>query len=583
MIKFLLHIVICFSFSSIFAQQICTIDSLTKRTIDSTYLDLIKKNKVSGLSIAIVDKGKIVYATGYGFSDVESKTTANSKSIYRIGSITKSFTALSIMQLQERGILSVNDDLRSQLPEFAIGFQKAINQPILLRHMMAHISGMPGDIMNGFFTETPPSISWTIEQAKFLKMSYPAAYSHAYSNLAYTLLGEVVSRKANKPYEQYIQEAIFNPLGMQSSFISPDETHRTPKSYIGKTLIDEPLIRDAPAGLIHSNVEDMANYLLMYLNRGRFNGNQLIDSLSILEMEKKQTSELTLPENGNFGYGLYNSSYYYKRGTDSSMVQVIGHGGDTYTFHADMKYIPELGVGVVLLTNSNTGNAINSGQRLLRTYLKATQNATLRLVTPDSLSPVKNAFQPGKYCITNLLFEANNDEKLKFKQGPVKIVAKKQAQDYYTMKSILLGFIPIKIKGQAICFEEKSGTIFIKALDLENKTTEYIGYKLGPNSVSDSWRQACGTYKVVNAIPCKECPKMDVDFKNLSLQVSEKDGLIQLVLGGKGVGISNTYYAATESEKTVITVGIGRGNGETFQLLDNGNIFYSGFLFEKVK
>jgi len=248
-----------------------------------------------------------------------------------------------------------------------------------------------------------------------------------------------------------------------------------------------------------------------------------------------------------------------------------------------MKYIPELGVGVVLLTNSNTGNAINSGQRLLRTYLKATQNATLRLVTPDSLSPVKNAFQPGKYCITNLLFEANNDEKLKFKQGPVKIVAKKQAQDYYMMKAILLGFIPIKIKGQAICFEEKSGTIFIKALDLENKTTEYIGYKLGPNSVSDSWRQACGTYKVVNAIPCKECPKMDVDFKNLSLQVSEKDGLIQLVLGGKGVGISNTYYAATESEKTVITVGIGRGNGETFQLLDNGNIFYSGFLFEKVK
>jgi CubicO group peptidase (beta-lactamase class C family) len=581
--KNLIYFIACITISGAYTQEICTLDSLTKRVIDSTYIDLIKKNKVSGLSIAIVDKGKIVYATGYGFSDVAAKTPASSQSMYRIGSITKSFTALSIMQLQASSKLSVTDDLRQHLPEFQIGFQKALDHPILLRHMMAHISGMPSDLMNGFFTETPPNNAWTIEQARLLKMSYAPAYSHSYSNLAYTLLGEVVTRRSNIAYDQYIQQEIFKPLEMQSSFIHPNEAQPTPKSYLGKTLIDEPLIRDAAAGLIHSNVEDMANYLLMYLNRGRFNGNQLIDSLSILEMEKKQTSELTLPENGNFGYGLYNSRYYYKRGTDSSMVQVIGHGGDTYTFHADMKYIPELGVGVVLLTNSNTGNAINSGQRLLRTYLKATQNATLRLVTPDSLSPVKNAFQPGKYCITNLLFEANNDEKLKFKQGPVKIVAKKQAQDYYMMKAILLGFIPIKIKGQAICFEEKSGTIFIKALDLENKTTEYIGYKLGPNSVSDSWRQACGTYKVVNAIPCKECPKMDVDFKNLSLQVSEKDGLIQLVLGGKGVGISNTYYAATESEKTVITVGIGRGNGETFQLLDNGNIFYSGFLFEKVK
>jgi hypothetical protein len=248
-----------------------------------------------------------------------------------------------------------------------------------------------------------------------------------------------------------------------------------------------------------------------------------------------------------------------------------------------MKYIPELGVGVVLLTNSNSGNAINSGQRLLRTYLKATQNASLKLITPDTLSPMLNDFQKGKYCITNFVFDVDNEEKFKFKQGPIKIVAKKQEKEYYTMKAVLLGFIPIKIKGQAISFEMRNGNTFIKAINLENNTTEYIGYKLGPNEISPNWKQAYGTYKVINAIPCEECPKMDVDFKNLSLQVSEKDSLIQLVLGGKGVGISNTYYATTESEKTVITVGIGRGNRETFQLLDNGNIFYSGFLFEKVK
>ncbi|MFN6076519.1 MAG: serine hydrolase domain-containing protein [Fluviicola sp.] len=351
MTKIFTTIILCFFFFGLNAQQICLIDSLTKKKIDSTYLALMKENKVSGMSIAIVDNGQIVYATGYGFSDVEAQTPATSKSIYRIGSITKSFTALSVMQLQQQGKLSVKDDLKQHIPEFAIGFQKNQVQPIYLRNIMAHTAGLPSDLMNGFFTENPPSFAWTIEQSSKVKMSYPLAYSHSYSNFGYEILGEIVARKGEMDYEKYIQRQIFSPLGMNASFVYPNEVNNTPKSYLGKKLIDEPLIRDAAAGLIHSNVEDMSNYLMMYLNRGKLNGQQILDSLSIVEMEKKQTEDLKLKENSNFGYGLYSNSYYFKTEEDSSIVTIIGHGGDTYTFHADMKYIPELGVGVVLLTS----------------------------------------------------------------------------------------------------------------------------------------------------------------------------------------------------------------------------------------
>lgn len=564
------------------AQQICLIDSLTKKKIDSTYLALMKEYKVNGMSIAIVDNGQIVYATGYGFSDVEAQTPATSKSIYRIGSITKSFTALSILQLQQQGKLSVKDELKQHIPEFVIGFQKNQVQPIYLRNIMAHTSGLPSDLMNGFFTENPPTFNWTIEQSNNVKMSYPLAYSHSYSNFGYEILGEVIARKGEMDYEKYIQTHIFSPLGMNASFVYPTEVNKTPKSYLGKTLIDEPLIRDASAGLIHSNVEDMSNYLMMYLNRGNFNGQSVIDSLSILEMEKKQTTDLALKENSNFGYGLYSNSYYMKKDSDSSIVKIIGHGGDTYTFHSDMKYIPELGIGVVLLTNSSGGNIINSGQRLLRLYLKGKSDASLRLIPSDSLPIIKNDFVKGKYGLINFLVDAKNENKLKFHQGPAKIVAKKQEEGYYTMKAFIFGIVPIKIKDQAMYFEKVNDKVYIKSLNLKNNATEFIGYKLEDNTISKSWIDAKGKYKVVNPIECAECAKMDLNFENLKLEVSEKDGMVYLSIGGKGVGIKGDFYGLNESEKCIITVGIGRGNAETFLLLENGNIFYSGFEFEKI-
>lgn len=565
------------------AQSICKIDSTVKKKIDSTYNALIKESKVKGLSLAIVENGEIVYAQGYGFADLENKIPATSTSIYRIGSITKSFTALSIMQLQTQGKLSVNDELKQHLPEFSIGFQNKQINPIYLRQVLAHTSGLPSDIMNGFFTENPPTVDWTIAQANKMKMSYPNGYSHSYSNLGYALLGEVVKRKSNLDYETYVQNNIFKPLGMNASFVYPTTVKKTPVSYFGKETINEPLIRDAPAGLIHSNVEDMSKYLLLYLNRGKFNNQQILDSLSILEMEKNQTTDLTLADNSSFGFGLYSNSYYLKTGKDSSLVNVIGHGGDTYSFHADMKYIPELGIGVVVLTNSSGGNRINSGQKLLKTYLKAKNESSLVLNSPKELPKIEASFEKGKYCITNFVFDVENEEKLKFKQGPAKIVAQKHEAGYYTMKAFIFGFIPFKIKDQGLFFEKLSGKTYIKGIDLKTNTSEYIGYKITETSISQSWKNAFGKYKVNNAIPCEECDKMGVDFKNLTLNVSEKDGLLYFSLGGKGVGIGDNCFAFCESEKCAITIGIGRGNGETFQLQENGTIFWSGFEFTKEK
>jgi hypothetical protein len=382
-------------------------------------------------------------------------------------------------------------------------------------------------------------------------------------------------------YEKYIRENIFVPLNMNSSFISLTNDQVTPPSYYKNELIDEPIIRDASAGLIHSNVEDMSNYLLLLLGRGTFQEKQLVDSLSLLEMEKSQTTDLILTNQNNFGLGLYSNIHILKNGKDSSLVNIIGHGGDTYSFHADMKYIPELGLGVIVLTNSSTGVQVNAGEKLIETYLKAKNGSTLGDRTQKSKPAIKKDFEEGTYSILNSILKVEDENRLNFRQGPVKVIAKKDKDGFYRLKAVLLGIIPIKIKDQVFYFERINGKVFIKGLNLKDNSEEYIGYKIEKTPISSSWKKAFGNYIVCNAIPCKECAKMGTDFKNFSLSIVEEDGLIKITLGGKGIEFAGKLTAICESENCAITTGIGRGNGETFRILENGNIYYSGFEFKR--
>ena len=111
-----------------FSQDLYPITDNVRQKIDSVYKGLIKKNKVMGASIAIVDKGQIVYATGYGFSDILEDKEADENTVYRVGSISKSFTALSLMQLQQEGKLSINESIKKHLPDFQLKSRSTVVQ-----------------------------------------------------------------------------------------------------------------------------------------------------------------------------------------------------------------------------------------------------------------------------------------------------------------------------------------------------------------------------------------------------------------------------------------------------------------------
>lgn len=591
--RFILALTI-FSIAKLFCQQHDHLNPRVKRIIDSVYTSLIKKNKVVGMSIAIVDSGKIVYSKGYGFANREKNIAATDKTIYRIGSCSKSFTSLSIMQLHQKKRLNYQNSVKNYLPELTIGSRFNDNNPIYISDMMSHLSGLPCDIANGFFCDAPPNEKWVIEELNKQTTISTRAYKHAYSNVAYGLLGEVIARQSESTYNNYLQENIFSPLKMSSSFVEMSDKYlpELSQGYFKNKPFKEPLIRDAAAGLIHSNVIDMSNYLMMYLNKGQFNGSTILSEDLISEMEKNRTKDVVLSHSENWGYGLYNKTVWIKNGKDSVATNITGHAGDTYVFHADFAYIRDLNIGVVVLTNSDTGPSTRSGARLLRIYLKEAKKRILNLNYSDTKDSTafynetncKPEEITGVYNTGEILVNVKNLKKIKFKQGPAKIVLKQKDANLntYKVKAMLLGIIPIKIKDQEFQFVKLKDGIYAKAVNTKTKEDEYLVYKTQVTNQMSDWKNKFGKYKILNAnYPCTNCPYGV--HEGMTLNLSEKKGFLKLETKGKTPDLNGTVYANILSAELAVTGGIGRGTGESLRVLKNGNLYYSGFEFEKLK
>ena len=580
-------IAVCFTIYYSGVAQINMISDELRAKIDSTYTTLLKKNKVTGTSIAIVDNGEIVYATGYGFSDLENKKKADANTIYGIGSITKAFTALSIMQLQEQKKLSVTNSIKDYLVDLKIENPFNDSNQIYINDILSHTSGLPSDIANGFFVDNPPTISWVIKELNKQRLISPRRYISAYSNVGYGLLGEVISRVSGLNYGDYLRKNIFTPLNMTSSSIGYQMSN-TSKTYSGNKETVEPTVRDVAAGFISSNVIDMSNFISMLISDGSFKSNQIISPNSIAEMERDQLKNVLLTQPFAYGYALMIDSIKIKnhKKKDSTIISIIGHGGDTHAFHADLAYIPELKVGAVILTNSVNGGSMSGASKLLKIYLERSEDIEVDLdyIIPISYKGIapKDDEIFGKYNLGQLIIDVKDINKIKFKQGPVKaILSKKTNSNNYSLKIWVFGFIPIKIKDQEFKFTKVNNEIYAKRLDTKTKYEYYLGKKNKVNlPYPESWKSMYGKYKLTGKI--YETTNRSYDFSDLKLTVSEKSGFLKVDLKSKSM-FSGTLHFDMISEKSAVLGGIGRGNGDVLRILENGNLYYSGFEFLKIK
>jgi serine beta-lactamase-like protein LACTB len=248
----------------------------TVRRLESFIRREVADKGLPALSVALVDGQRIVWAKGFGYRDPKASAPATADTVYRVGSVSKLFTDLAVMQLVERGALDLDAPVTRYLPDFkpANRFGKAIT----LRQMMAHRSGLVREPPAGnYFDDTAPSLARMVESLNKTELVYEPGTKTKYSNAAIATVGFVLERTQKQPFARYLRRALLDPLGMKQSSFEPDPLvlgnwfDDTPPllakavmwTYWGREFPAPTFeLGMAPAGSMYSTVNDLGRLLL---------------------------------------------------------------------------------------------------------------------------------------------------------------------------------------------------------------------------------------------------------------------------------------------------------------------------------
>lgn len=307
-------------------------------------------NNITGLSIALVDDQKLVWSSGFGYSDAEKKIPATPRTAYRMGSIAKIITATAAMQKAERGEMDIDRPLSDYLPDFSIKSRFRSTDPITPRNIMSHHSGLPANFLKGMLSQNPKYFTTLVHDVRDEYVAYPPNFVFAYSNLGITLLGAAIERTSGENYNQYIKRSIFDPLGMHGSYFSSQPNL---KGYSNGKVSDFLPLRDLPSGGLVSSVDDMSAFMKMVFADGRAGNRQILKPETLAEMLRPQNERVPLDINLLMGLGWMLNSTEIKGGG-----VVANHGGSLLNFHSELKILPERKLGVVIAANSAGGSGV---------------------------------------------------------------------------------------------------------------------------------------------------------------------------------------------------------------------------------
>ena len=311
------------------------------------------QNKVTGMSIALVDDQRVVWSQGFGYADLERKTSAAPNTLYRVGSISKLFTVTAAMQLAERGLLDIDQPVQKVLPDFApLGRQPQTT--ITSRQLMTHHSGLPRDKLSGFHAAAPAPINELAGYFNQTAVAYPPGHVFSYSNLGISLLGGVVQSASGTPFAQHMQQAVLAPLGMaDSSFSTGSSTsERMSLGYKQGTMEKEWPLRDVPAGGLNSSATDLARFMSMVFANGKSGDKQIFKPETLAQMLRPQNSAVALDLNFSVGLGWMLSTL--GKSTLQNAGPVAHHGGAVGMFRSQMYVLPQHKLGIVVLANSGS-------------------------------------------------------------------------------------------------------------------------------------------------------------------------------------------------------------------------------------
>ncbi len=348
------------SFNLCFAQKKNTGIKDPFADLDTAFQRVLKDRKAAGFAVAVISKDKIIYSKGFGHRDHENKLPVTPNTLFAIGSCTKAFTSSLIGLLENDHKLELDKPATTYLPGLKF-FNDNLNNMVTVRDMMCHRTGLPRHDFSWYLFNTSSRDS-LLQRIQYQEPTEPIRQTWQYNNFMFLAQGMITEALTGKSWEENIREKIFLPLGMTASNFTIADLQKNKDAAIGYTLHKDSIIKKidyyninamGPAGSINSNVVEMANWVMTWINNGQFKGKEILPAGYVKEaISSQMVMSSMLPDKevtdvffNNYGFGWILSSYrgHYR----------VEHGGNIDGFSASTAFFPSDSLGIVVLTNQN--------------------------------------------------------------------------------------------------------------------------------------------------------------------------------------------------------------------------------------
>lgn len=332
------------------------------KNIDAYLEKTMSDWQIPGLSIAVVKDDRVIYTKGYGVRETGKSERVDEQTLFPVGSITKSFTAAGVGLLVDEKKMAWDDAVTKHLPDFQLYDQNLTGQ-VTIRDLLAHRTGLPranGSLLSSY------NRSETMRRMRFLKPIAGLRSAFTYNNQMYLTVGFAIEKAAQTSWDDFVKQRLFAPLKMTVSNTSIAALKNQKNAAVPHAVIQDKVQvlpyddKDsiAPAGAINSNAAELANWVRIFLNNGKFEGKQILSPTAVRIMHGQQTvipvgsvSQKLFPSTHLQGYGM---GWFVR---DYRGRKVVEHGGNVDGMTAQIGMLPEENLGIVILSNINNSPA----------------------------------------------------------------------------------------------------------------------------------------------------------------------------------------------------------------------------------
>ncbi|MHA6531395.1 serine hydrolase domain-containing protein [Paenibacillus sp. BAC0078] len=320
-----------------------------EQIVDPIMQDGLDNRHVPGTAVVVTQGERIIWSKGYGYANVERKIPVDpARTVMRVGSLTKTFTAVAAMQLAEQGKLTLHDDVNQFLRTYKIPVFK--DQPITLHHLLTYTSGLDEIIYRISASSREKALSADQFLREYVSWKTPVrepGQEYEYSNAGIGLVGNIIEQVSGSDLGDYMSKNLFAPLNMPSASLTvPESGPDVAKSYMysggAYQAVPFSYVNLPGAGGLSVIPNEFAHFMIAMLNRGDFQGTAILAPSSVDEMQRRQFAES--PDVAGMGYGLFRGKL-----ADGSLT--LRHTGDIEAFSAKMELIPSQELGILIVSN----------------------------------------------------------------------------------------------------------------------------------------------------------------------------------------------------------------------------------------